>query len=80
MNKHIAIITSVYQNYNILADFFASLDKQTYRDFTVFLTDVSKNKKEIDAPLYCTVLHSKNKGYANAINTGITEAITQGFT
>lgn len=75
----LAIITVVYQNYSVLADFFSSLKHQG-DSFHVFVVDVSIDKKDIpstDVPH--TVLHAENKGYAAAVNVGVSRAASEGY-
>lgn len=79
-HKDLAIITVVYQNYNILRDFCESLEKQSNKNFHLFISDLSDNKKKL--PVFHTpysILYSKNLGYAHGVNLGLKEAIKQGF-
>ncbi len=80
MNKDLAIITVVYENYEVLDDFFKSLLKQKNKSFQLFLIDSSKNRKAIKNQLFpVSVLTSENRGYAHGVNIGLQEAIKQEF-
>lgn len=80
MNHNLAIITPVYQNYDVLQDFFASLEKQSNNNFHVFIIDLSENKKQIIyKKIKTTVIKSENLGYAYGVNIGIAEAIKSGY-
>lgn len=76
MKKNIAIISTVYENYDVLKDFMASLEKQKNGNFHLFLSDQSTNKKPIVSHgLPITVIPSYNAGYAHGINLGLKAAI-----
>lgn len=78
MNKSLAIITVVYENYKILDDFFKSLAKQKNRSFHLFIVDSSKNKKIIEKQSFpLSVLPSENRGYAHGVNIGLQKATKQ---
>jgi len=79
MDKKIAVITVLYENYTILPDFFTSFEKQTSNNFHIFIVDLSKNKKQIKLPSFATRLSGINKGYAFGINLGIKEALSQKY-
>jgi GT2 family glycosyltransferase len=80
MPHKIAVITVVYQNYGVLNDLFLSLEKQTSKDFHIFISDLSDDKKTIsDDDLLITVINAKNLGYAYGVNTALKEAIKHGF-
>jgi len=79
MDKKIAVITVLYENYTILSDFVASFEKQTSNSFHIFLVDLSINKKQIKIPSCATYLSGINKGYAHGINIGIKEAQNKGY-
>lgn len=80
MNHSLAIITPVYQNYDVLKDFFSHLDKQTNDKFHVFLIDLSVNKKPIiNKNLNISIITADNLGYAYGVNIGLKEAIKNGF-
>ncbi len=77
----LAVITVVYQNYEILKDFFSGFEKQTNENFHIFISDLSDKKKQITtAILHLTVINGKNLGYSHGINLGIKEAIKAGYT
>lgn len=79
--EKIAIITVVYNNYDVLVDFFASLDKQTDKNFEVFIADLSTKKQHITHQrLTLHILMTDNIGYSHGINTGLKEALKLGFT
>ena len=79
MSDKIAILTVIYENYSIVNDFINSLNRQTNKDFSLYISDLSKNKKEINLPKYAKLINNKNKGYAYGINLGIKQAIEDGF-
>lgn len=79
MSHRLAVITVVYKNYSILADFFVSFEKQISKDFMIFIIDVTENPKEIDTPKFARVIRSENKGYAHGVNVGIKKAMKDGF-
>jgi len=75
----LAVITVIYQNYTILEDYFASFDKQTDKDFHIYVIDNSKKKGKKSYPTYVTYLPENNKGYAYAINRGVEQADKDGL-
>jgi hypothetical protein len=80
MDHNLAIITPVYQNYDVLQDFISSLEKQTNKNFQVFFVDLSDNKKPISSKnLNISVSLAENLGYAHGVNIGIKEALKAGF-
>ncbi len=80
MDHSLAIITPVYQNYEVLQDFFSYLEKQTNKNFQIFLIDLSIDKKPIiNKKLNISVIKEDNLGYAYGVNIGINEAIKSGF-
>lgn len=77
----LAIVTVIYQNYTVLADFLQSLEKQTDKNFHVFIVDLSKDKQKIDTKtIPSTLLDSANLGYAHGVNVGIEKAVEAGYT
>ena len=81
MKADLALISPVYQNYDILQDFFTSLKKQKNKNFKVFITDLSPIKKNIDSQdVDMELLKENNLGYAHGVNVGINKAISEGFT
>ena len=76
MTEHIAIITVVYNNYEVLNDFLRSLREQINQSYHLFIADASDNKKPIDThDIYAIVLPIKNHGYAYGVNAGLETAI-----
>ena len=76
----LAIITVIYQNYTVLADFLQSLEKQTDKNFHLYIADLSKDKQKIDTKnIPSTIIDEKNLGYAHGVNTGIEKAIKDGL-
>ena len=81
MNHSLAIITTVYQNYDILQDFFASLEKQTNKKFKIFIADLSPIKKPIlNDKLSLDLIEADNLGYAHGVNISIKKSINEDFT
>ncbi len=82
LHNQLAIITVVYQNYNILDDFLKSLGSQKNRNFKLFISDLSDNKQETGhraAPDFAfETINGNNRGYAYGVNLGLKKAITQG--
>lgn len=81
MQHKLAVITVVYQNYEILTDFFASFSAQTNSNVHIFIADLSKDTQKIDIPeeLDVTIFQAKNKGYSHGVNEGMKRALKQGF-
>lgn len=80
MPHKLAVITVVYENYTVLQDLLKSLEKQNNKNFILFIVDLSKNKKSIQAmPFETTVIPSSNKGYAHGINIGLKKASESGI-
>lgn len=76
MPHKLAVVTVVYENYTVLQDFLKSLEKQTNKNFTLFIADLSKNKKPVERTTFETVIISgSNKGYAHGINIGLKKAL-----
>lgn len=80
MSEALAIITVVYKNYDVLHDFFASLETQTFRNFRVFVADLSPEPQPYNYPQYATSIQGQNHGYAFGVNLGIQQAIKEGHT
>lgn len=77
----LAVITTIYQNYTVLADFLKTLEAQSDMDFHVFFIDVSTDKGKIPhTSVPYTVFNEENKGYAYGVNRGIAHAREKGFT
>lgn len=80
MAHKLALITVVYENYTVLADFLKSLSNQSQKDFYLFIIDLSKTKKTIpDTDVKMTILKGLNKGYASGVNLGLKKAKDEGF-
>ncbi len=77
--EKLALITVIFKNYTILDDYFASLEKQTDKNFHVFVVDLTPDPKEYPYPSYVTYSHDENKGYAYGLNQGIQQAINKGY-
>ncbi|NTU73817.1 glycosyltransferase family 2 protein [Candidatus Roizmanbacteria bacterium] len=79
MNPRLAIITVVYKNYDILADFISSLGRQSEKNFFLYLVDLSPVPQKIQTSIPHQVLTSENKGYAHGVNVGIAQALKEGY-
>lgn len=80
MNKKLAIISVVFENYEVLKDFFKTLEEQTEKNFHLFLIDLSLNKKTIPKTKFpLTVINGKNLGYSYGVNLGLKRAIKENF-
>ncbi|OGK38511.1 hypothetical protein A3F03_00605 [Candidatus Roizmanbacteria bacterium RIFCSPHIGHO2_12_FULL_41_11] len=80
MPHQLALLTVVYENYQVLDDFLRSLEKQTNRHFELFIADASAHKKKLTSnALPVTKLSIANRGYAYAINIALKEAIKKGL-
>lgn len=80
MKKKLALITVVYNNYQILDDFFQSLEKQNNKNFHLFIADLSTKQQKIKETSFpITVIFGKNKGYGYGINLGLKKAIELGL-
>lgn len=81
MPHRIAIITVVYENYTVVADFLASLQAQTNKNFHLYCIDVSIHRYTIDFKnISGETIYAENKGYSHGINIGLKKAIDAGFT
>lgn len=80
MSHGLAITTVVYQNYTVLDDFLRSLSAQTSKDFHLFVSDLSEEKKPVENDqINLTVSYGENLGYAHGINMALKNAINAGF-
>lgn len=77
--SQLAIITVIFNNYTILDDFFASLKKQTDKNFRLFIADLSTKRKKITTPPFTEFLEGENKGYAYGVNLGLRRALNKGL-
>lgn len=80
MNEALAIITVVYKNYDVLKDFFSTLDAQTFKNFKVYVADLSPEPQAYQYPPYAVCIKGENHGYAHGVNIGIQQAIKDGLT
>lgn len=75
----LAILT-VSMNGAVIADLFASLEKQTNKDFKVFVIDFSTEEKLFPkTTVDHEIIRKSNKGYANGVNEGVKISRKQGF-
>ena len=80
MDKHIAIITVVYNNYTILEEFCESLRNQSKKNFHLYIADASTSKQSINIDsVPHSVLSIENKGYAHGVNEGLKQAVNHGL-
>jgi len=79
--EELAIVTVVYQNYDVLADFLKSLENQTNKNFQLYIVDQSKDIKtiEYEGSLKYKVIYSQNKGYSHGVNIGLKEGEEDDF-
>lgn len=87
MSKKIGIVTVLFNSQAVLEDFFVSLEKQSYRNFILYVVDnkSSDNSLELvcrlkDDALFRTevIANEDNYGVAKGNNIGITKAINDG--
>jgi GT2 family glycosyltransferase len=76
---HLAVITVVYNNYSNLTDFFASFDRQTDKNFHIFIADLSSQPRDIHVPAYVSVIKGRNGGYAYGLNLGLSKALEEDY-
>ena len=77
--KKLALITVVFNNYNILDDYFATLSAQTDTDFHVYVIDLTPEPQNYHFPSFVTLIRDKNNGYAYGINLGIKKALNENY-
>lgn len=76
----LAIISVVYNNYEVLKDFTKSLAAQKSKKFELFISDLSDDKKSIDLKgISAKIIQDKNKGFAYGVNLALRKAIESGF-
>lgn len=80
MEDTLAILTVVYKNYDVLKDFFSTLDIQTFKNYKVYVADLSPEPQQYPYPAYVTVIKGANNGYAHGINIAMDRAIKEGLT
>ncbi|MCX7996247.1 MAG: glycosyltransferase family 2 protein [Patescibacteria group bacterium] len=78
--QKLAVITVVYNNYDVLTDFFQSFGAQTDTAFRLWIVDTSTQPRTIAIPEYSTLLKIDNRGYAGGVNAGIAAARKAGYT
>ena len=82
----IGIVTVTYNSRSVLEDFFASLEKQTYANYALYIVDSGSTDDTVAyvrAHLleHCTFLrNSENIGFAAGTNQGIRAAFQDGCT
>jgi GT2 family glycosyltransferase len=82
----VGIVTVTYNSRNVLEDFFASLAKQSYADYALYIvdsgsTDDTATYIQAHLPERCTFLqNSENIGFAAGTNQGIRAAFQNGCT
>lgn len=83
----IGIVTVLYNSENVLEDFFRTLDRQTYRDFSLYVIDNHSPDNSLDRAreLAATVrfrteiiAEPENWGVAKGNNIGIVRALAEG--
>ena len=83
MKKTLAIITTVYENYETTQDFLTSLTKQKNKNFHLFLINLSESRSPEGwpngLPSGVTIIKGINKGYAHGINLGLKKAVEDGL-
>ena len=80
MNEDLAIITVIHEHYDVYLEFLASIQKQSNRNFHLFIVDVSKNRKSIDVGATpSSIIAADNKGYADGVNNGVKAAQKKGY-
>lgn len=79
--KSIALITVIYNNYDVIKDLFASLNKQADTSYHLYIADASSEKQTISATdIPYTIIPTENKGYAHGVNAGLQQALKDGHT
>jgi len=79
----IGVVTVLYESGRVLADFFASIESQTYKDFVVYCVDNASSDgsarvcAERGTP-YVTIENGRNLGVAAGNNIGIRAAMDAG--
>jgi GT2 family glycosyltransferase len=84
MNKKLAIVTVIYNHYEVTGDFLKSLANQTNKNFKLFIADLSDKKEDFNQifgklNFDIELLISENKGYAHGVNLGLKKVLTQNF-
>lgn len=79
MTHKLAVVTVIYGNYSILKDFFDSFEKQTDKNFEIFVVDFTEKRETFKYPKFATILEGQNRGYAYGLNLGLKKAISSGL-
>lgn len=77
--KQLAVLTVVYKNYEVLDEFFRTLEPQASQ-IHVYVADLTETPQEYAYPDYVTPLTSENKGYAHGVNVALVHALRDGYT
>lgn len=79
MSDKIAII-SVSLNKKSISRLIDSLEKQTDKNFALYIVDISRNDETYGTvPAGTKVIKRLNKGYASGVNEGVKEAVNDGL-
>ncbi len=87
MNPLIGIVTVLYNSESVLADFFDTLEAQTYRNFILYVVDnqspdgsLALSRRLAGMKSFATVLieNAENEGVARGNNIGIKRALEDG--
>lgn len=79
MQKSIAIITVVYNNYSDLDQYFSSFTKQIEANFRIYIVDVSTKPQKYTYPSFVSLHYAENKGYAHGLQVGLHKALKDGY-
>ena len=81
----IGLVTVLFNSDDVLEDFFASITRQTYKEYILYLVDNSPGERsdafiqrcleKYPIPNYLHIKNTENKGVAAGNNTGIKKAI-----
>src|SRR3989344_3967812 len=77
--QNLAIITVNYKNYSVTQDFLESLEKQSLKNFKVYVVDVSEPIQKIPKKPFLEVVYDDNRGYAHGVNIGLKRALNDDF-
>lgn len=75
----LAIATVVYNNYDVLTDFFRSLANQHNQNFHLFIADLSSKPQKISTSIPHSIIPAENLGYAHGINICIQQARSENY-
>jgi GT2 family glycosyltransferase len=87
MSQKVGIVTVLYNSESVLSDFFASLNKQTYTDFILYVVDnhspdhsllLAKSLTETVSFQTVIIENEANFGVAKGNNMGICRALEDG--